>query len=311
MICVAICTRQRPEMLRRLLKTCAKITPDARSRLKFIIIENGEADNAESIADDFSDMLDITYLNEPRVGLVFARNAAIEGFLQTDANWMGVIDDDELISENWLIAMLDAIEAFPHCKVFAGPQLRLNPVEASRWLREEDKPNPKTGTANWDVSTANVMFQREVFSSDGLNLRFHPMFNLSGGEDTYLFYTLKDLGEDILWVQGAVCYEPTVIERSSAEFRAERIVQWSQNWGRLNMLRFGRFRGGWPVVIDLLTNSINFGTYSLSGLFISIINRDWGFKLMDSGLRFGFVAIGKFKALFLPLGTHYKDVIGK
>ena len=131
MICVTICTRERPKMLHRLLTSCTKIEPDNRSKLTFIVIENGEAAGVSSVVGEFQTQLDIAYVSEKKLGIVNARNAAVEQFLESGATWMASFDDDEIVSPGWLIAMLDAIDSYPECHVFAGPQIRIPPKNAS------------------------------------------------------------------------------------------------------------------------------------------------------------------------------------
>lgn len=312
MICVAICTRQRPKMLRRLLKTCENISPDARTEMQFLVVENGPAEDSERIVNDFKGKLDITYHHEPRVGLVFARNAAIDAYLETGATWMGMFDDDEIISEQWLTAMLDAVEQYPDCKSFTGPHIRITPVEA---INRQPKVNKtlayKTGKVIWNVTTANMLIKREVFASDGLNLRFNPMFNLSGGEDTCLFYTLKDLGEKIIWVQEAKTFEPTVVERTQRSILIDRNIHMGQNWGRLTILRFGRWRGGALNIFYMFRESVNFITFGLTGIMVSIFSQKHGHSIVNSAMGKGLYAVGVYKSFFALLGTHYKDVIGE
>ena len=67
MICITICTRQRPKMLRRALESCKNITPDQRSSVRFIVIENGAAETAQVIVSEFEPYLDIQYYHEPKL----------------------------------------------------------------------------------------------------------------------------------------------------------------------------------------------------------------------------------------------------
>jgi succinoglycan biosynthesis protein ExoM len=298
-------------MLRRVLESCENISPDARSNIRFIIVENGSAETAQDIVSDFKAGLAIEYTHEPRVGIVYARNAAVDAFLKTDAKWMATIDDDETVDAGWLTAMLDAIETYPRGKTFAGPHHRITPQGANRWLASKPMQNPKTGTPHWNASTANALFSREVFELDAMNLRFHPMFNLSGGSDTFLFFQLKDLGEDVLWVREAECFEPTVIERTRLRFRIKRTIQGSQNWSKTTILRFGKLKGGISVLLDGLNYAVNFITFGLVGGILYLFNRNAGFNVLNRSLAFGCMAIGYFKALTVKQGMLYDKVDGE
>lgn len=310
MICIAICTRERPKMLHQMLTSCAAIIQDKRSDLTFVVIENGEKKGAEAVADLFRAELDIQYVNEPNLGIVNARNASIEFLLASNADWMASFDDDEMVSPEWLCAMLDAMDQFPECNVFAGPQIRLAPETASRWFPFKSPKKLATGTPEWNVSTANVLFNRKVFSLDGLGLRFHPEFNFSGGEDTQLFYKLKDSGEQILWVCDAECIEPTIEERGTFVAQSERLVARSQNWGKINIMRFGNLRGGLLVCWFMLVTTVNVFSYAVIGIIVLVVSEDKGVAVLSKSLRSGLSAVGYFKALFLKDGRYYKVTDG-
>lgn len=310
MICVTICTHERPKMLHRLLTSCTKIKPDDRSKPTFIVVENGEASGASSIVDGFTAQLDISYVNEKELGIVNARNTAVEKFLLSGATWMASFDDDEIVSPGWLTAMLDAIDSYPECRIFAGPHIRIPPKNASIWLPHRVPKTMETGTINWDVSTANILFQRSIFSKNGLQSRFDTRFNLSGGEDTLLFYTLKDLGQEILWVSTAECVEPTIEARGTFRAKSNRILVKSHNWGKILLLRFGPLAGGLLVIWYLFASVLNVFSFAFIGAFAIVLSESKGIYFLSRSLQSGFQVIGYFKSLFLKNGKYYKNTDG-
>lgn len=310
MICVAICTRERPRMLHRMLTSCAAIILDQRSEIMFVVIENGKISGAEEVVDSFRNDIDIHYINEPKLGIVNARNASIEFFLDSSADWMASFDDDEVVSPEWLGAMLDAMECFPECNVFAGPHIRQSPKTASRWFPFENPKKIETGTPEWNVSTANVLFNRKVFSPDCMGLRFHPAFNFSGGEDTQLFYNLKDNGQKILWVSDATVVEPTIDERGTFAAQSQRLVARSQNWGKINIMRLGNFRGRLLVFWFMLATTLNVFSFAVLGTLVLVASENRGVKVLSKSLKNGLAAKGYFKSLFLKDGNYYADTDG-
>ncbi len=310
MLCVVICTRERPKMLRRLLESCIELTPDKRSEISFIVLENGPVLTAEPVIADFRQSLDISYFHEPRPGLVYARNAGIERFLATNAAWMGSIDDDEVMDDQWLIGMLDAMHTWPDCKVFAGQQVRVSLGNDRGWAQSKPKPELKTGTAKWDVTTGNVIFSRSVFAPNGLNLRYNPIFNFSGSEDTHLFYTLRKLNEDILWVNEAICFEPVHEARAAFFPRMKRQIQFAQSWGVAKKLIDGNFHGIIWLIFYTFVTGVNFITHTIIGAILFAFSQPLGVRIVNSGIHFGCRAIGYFKALFFKLGKLYEQVQG-
>ena len=297
-------------MLERALQSCAGINPPPTCALEFIIAENGPEKTAQSVIKKFDDRLNIQLINEPRIGVVHARNACIEQFLKGTSDWMVSFDDDVIVSSGWLQALLLAIPAYPDCKVFAGPQVRLASKNAGRWLPHRPFPALKTGTINWNASTANVIFNRIIFDPDGLNLRFDPAFNLSGGEDTRMFYMLKDLKQNIRWISDAIVTEPTPETRATFKARASRFILQAHNWGRLNVIRFGPLWGRALVFWFMFASALNVLTLGLIGVFALVYSERLGIKVFNKSLINGCEAIGYFRALFLSHSQFYARTDG-
>jgi len=297
-------------MLHRLLTSCTEISPDDRSKLSFIVVENGEAAGAFSVVNEFRTQLDISYVNESRLGIVNARNTAVEHFLASGAEWMASFDDDEIVSSGWLSAMLDAMDSYSECRVFAGPQIRVPPINASIWFPYDRQSSMETGTKNWNVSTANVLFQRSIFSTDGLNARFDIRYNLSGGEDTQLFYMLKDLGEEILWVSDAKCIEPTIDARGTFRAKSERITVRAQNWGNITVLRRSPVLGGLLVFWYLIASMLNVVSFTIIGIVVLVFSEPKGIYYLSRALESAFKALGYFMSLLSKSGRYYKETDG-
>lgn len=297
-------------MLRRLLESFLKLEKDSRSSIMLVVVENGEQAGAAEIVAAFSDRLDIHHVNEPQLGIVNARNTAIAYFLESGADWMASIDDDEIISPHWVSAMLDAIYRFSECRVFAGPQIRLTPENGSRWLPIKKPEDLITGKVNWNVSTANVLFKRDIFAANGMGMRFHPDFNFSGGEDTHFFHMLKDRGEPIFWVKEAECFEPTIEQRGTLKEKARRKITTSHNWGRINLMRFGAFTGGLLVFWYMIASVLNTFSFLVLGAVVLVFSEEKGVIVLSKSLQNALEAVGFFKALFGKSGTYYRNTDG-
>ena len=84
MLTIGICTRERPKILAALLESLAVSATQAGADVKILLVENGPPTGAKEVAEQFAGRLEIAYINEPRVGLVYARNAVVEAFLAGD-----------------------------------------------------------------------------------------------------------------------------------------------------------------------------------------------------------------------------------
>lgn len=314
MMTVAICTRQRPILLRKMLESCVKIRPDPRTDIQFIVVENGPREQAETIVRDFTDRLDIRYVHAPEVGLVNARNAAIEAFLEGGADWMASFDDDLVVDPDWLHNMVDVMQAYPGDVVFAGRQLRiLEDGSISKYHLIGPAFGSKNGIVNWNSSTANMVFHRSVFTSDGLTMRFHPVFNLTGGEDTYFALSLKDKGVNIRWVEDAIVREDIHEERTELAIHIKRGINNANSMGQIQILRFGKIRGRLYCLVLGGLSMVNVVTYtflSLLSLIIFPFHKGTTEKLWYSAQKSAFSSIGVLRAIFFEAKPLYAETAG-
>lgn len=97
----AICTRERPDDLRRALAALITLDPPA----PILVIDNSPVTNAtRAVVESFPG---VTYVMEPRKGLDNARNRALQEAM-TDI--VAFIDDDAVADRWWLSAILDAFD---------------------------------------------------------------------------------------------------------------------------------------------------------------------------------------------------------
>ena len=102
---VAICTRERPDDLRRALSAVAGLRPQA----PILVIDNCPATTAtREVVDEFPD---VRYVMEPNKGLDNARNRALR---EADTDIVAFIDDDAVADRHWLDAIV---------KAFADPEV--------------------------------------------------------------------------------------------------------------------------------------------------------------------------------------------
>ncbi len=92
-ITVAICTRGRPERLRNALRSLEDQDYPA---LRVLVVDNAPTDTeTRRVASEQSAQLDLDYIVEPRPGLSWARNRAIDDSSSEIIAWL---DDDERLT---------------------------------------------------------------------------------------------------------------------------------------------------------------------------------------------------------------------
>lgn len=116
-------------------------------------------------------------------GLSNARNT---GIAETDAPVIAFLDDDVLVGNGWLAALLQAVDAFPSASVFGGKTLALIDGDTPNWFSNAltgylscidwgDVAKPLV-PGQWVVG-ANIAYRRTVFEQFGL---FDPSLGRKG-----------------------------------------------------------------------------------------------------------------------------------
>jgi hypothetical protein len=189
-VAIAAPTVGRPDGLRRLLQGLAGLTFTriAEPEITVIVIDNDATPTALPIVESFRPLLrwPLVYRHEPRRGLVFARNAQLDS-APADADWLAMIDDDEVPVPEWLDALL-ATALARQAQFVAGPVLPAFVGDAPRWAREGGffEVGPLEDGADMTcLYTGNVLMALGPVRAAGW--RFDMSFNHSGGEDEQFF----------------------------------------------------------------------------------------------------------------------------
>jgi hypothetical protein len=96
-ITVAVCTRNQPDGLRRLLDSVLRC---AYPRFRILVVDNAPVDDrAERVAREAGERGILSYVREPRPGLSNARNRALRESAGEIVAWT---DDDAVADEFWL-----------------------------------------------------------------------------------------------------------------------------------------------------------------------------------------------------------------
>ncbi len=118
---VAVCTKDRPNDLTNCLRHLLRIRANAADDVDLLVIDN--APSNQSTRDIVMALADVRYVLEPREGLNFARNRALE---VSTADIIAFIDDDVTIDQGWLEGLRYALNQHPDAAAFTGLVL---PVE--------------------------------------------------------------------------------------------------------------------------------------------------------------------------------------
>jgi glycosyltransferase involved in cell wall biosynthesis len=115
---VAICTRGRPDMLARCLRSLLAIRPaeaDDPRHFDVLVIDNHPSDDATERL--VAELPGVRYACEPRPGLDFARNCALR---EAKGAWTAFLDDDVTVDRFWLEGLEEAVAEHPDAASITG-----------------------------------------------------------------------------------------------------------------------------------------------------------------------------------------------
>ncbi len=133
---LAICTHDRPQLLKQLVD---RIAPElARLEIALIVVDSAsEPVAAAAVRDCLRPHAEAQLMRIDAPGVSIARNAALHS---ADTPWLAFIDDDEIPDENWAHEALALISRLPgNCAACGGdvvpqwPQDRPVPAIGPRW----------------------------------------------------------------------------------------------------------------------------------------------------------------------------------
>ncbi len=112
---VAVCTRDRPETLRRLLDS---LVAQRYPRVNVLVVDNApSSDSTRRVVASVAHACDIDYVREPRAGLSWARNRALASARDEIIAWA---DDDAVCDPWWAAEVARAFVGLPSAGAVTG-----------------------------------------------------------------------------------------------------------------------------------------------------------------------------------------------
>jgi succinoglycan biosynthesis protein ExoM len=247
-ISVCVPTLRRNRMLERLLRKLVLQETGDLFDFSVVVVDNDATGHAKETVRRLKDelRLDIKYGIEPEQTIPAARNHALR---LAQGNYIGIIDDDEVPPQHWLITLYCAIHTFDVDGAL-GPVHPFFDQKPPEWLVKSrfcERPVLRTGTLlQWSQTrTGNVLLKKEVF--DKHRLCFDRKFK-TGGSDQEFFKQAMSAGCRFIAVEEAPVYEIVPPERWTKSYYLKRALVNGFNSYRY---RVGRKDGLSKVTIPL------------------------------------------------------------
>jgi glycosyltransferase involved in cell wall biosynthesis len=305
-------------MLISLIGSWASMALPERTSVVFLIVENDEAPlSRETVLSHASlaNGTEVRYVHEPELGIPFGRNRAAKEAIALGADLLAFVDDDEIVSRDWLVEMIAAYRASE--AVLIGGPLRVKETErdlpyldrimdrciAQRYLRKETRAARRaglSGTPGVTIVTNNWLGETALFSEHGI--WFDEKMRFTGGTDSKLCAEVKAAGLPTAWAEKAAVYEEIPRERLSIGYQYKRgRDQSSTNYHRkLEKTPAARLNVLVSVPIKLVI---------VTGLVLALPFTG-GRTLLDAVRTSGWIA-GRFDALFGRRSDLYRTVTGE
>lgn len=214
---IIIATYNRAQNLARTLHslTCQTL---ASTLFEIVVVNNNSQDDTETVCTKFANdnpQLNFKMVTEPEQGLSHARNAGIKNSI---GEYIAIIDDDEEVNSEFAKSYYDFFEKYTEAAAAGGQIIPLYEYEPPRWLTKYTE-RPISGTLrmgskikemgkNRFPGGGNMGIRRSMVEKYGA---FNPELGRTGksllaGEEKDLFKRLRDGGEKIFYIPGAIIY---------------------------------------------------------------------------------------------------------
>lgn len=234
-ISILICTRDRSDYLQKNLESIENIRVSDGLAYEVLLIDNGSTDGTRELAETFVRKRPELYKYhfEPQGGKSNALNSALS---HARGEILVFTDDDVIVDENWIQAILDTFARRDDAIAVQGKILLQK--ELGR-LPEWYDPDYLIGLPYFDPSPtecpcdtlvgANMAIRREAFEKYDL---FDPRLGKGGsgsGFETEFCTRLRNGGEKIIYQPEAVVFHEFYEHRLTWEYLCERAEQLASN----------------------------------------------------------------------------------
>lgn len=201
-ILLAIPTRNRPELLERCLRSLPAGAPSARHSVETLVIDNAsDPDRAPRLERlrAAAPGLALALVVEPRRGIPFARNRALDEADARGVDALAFLDDDQTIAPGWLDVLARVQEETGATAVKSAVTWEFEPPGR---YRDHFRDDLADAAAQGSARPLEFVATNGVLVMGGLwrrhSLRFDERFPAAGGEDTLFFTQATRRGERLV-----------------------------------------------------------------------------------------------------------------
>ncbi|WP_018426041.1 glycosyltransferase family 2 protein [Hoeflea sp. 108] len=242
---ICVCTFRRPELADTLRSLEAMELPRGYG-VGVVVADNDDMPSASALVTELASKLSlpVRYVHAPAGNISVARNACLDA---SSADLVAFIDDDEKATDQWLMRLVERLDA-TGADVVLGPVRARYASTAPRWMRMGDFHSTYPVFVGCEIRTGytcNVLLRARAASVAGR--RFSLLRGQTGGEDTEFFDQVHRSGGTFAYASDAWVEEPVPVGRASFGWLSRRRYRVGQTHGRL----IGTRRSGLAVIPEL------------------------------------------------------------
>lgn len=262
-ISICICTFKRADGLSSTLASMQNARYPA-AVVEFVVVDNDPAGSARDLVLGREWRLPgaLRYEVEPTSGVGHARNRCLR---VARGQWICFVDDDEVVSSDWLVRLWEHAHENKADGVF-GPVVALTPCLPPWHVKSGffDRHHAVSGTTmDWrHCASGNVLIRKDLLLGLG---GFDAQFARSGAEDTDLFRRCRDAGAQLVWCEEAVIEETVSVHRLSRQWAWLRAYLGGQNFARL----VRRHDGAGPFLVVVVKGLMGILVYAWPAAFLA------------------------------------------
>jgi len=205
---IGVCTCDRPNLLPRTVASLNKLKIPFHVRASIAVVDNGRQYSAKDTVESLkSDGLfeHIAYIREEESSIPLARNHILDYAKECKADYIAMLDDDEIVYSCWLADLLCHAEREGADVVYG----KVDVIFASSspkfldHLRIHGKFPNRAGWAKTAI-TGNALIATSILKN---GIRFDERLRLTGGEDSQFFEDIAAAGGKIFYTPDANIYE--------------------------------------------------------------------------------------------------------
>ncbi|MCP3937329.1 MAG: glycosyltransferase [Actinomycetia bacterium] len=208
-VAICIATFRRPIGLERLLGSVAELSVPEGVDVSVIVCDNDPDRSAFEHLTAEPPALPFTFqvVHQPDRGVASVRNSLVGAAVESGADGIAFIDDDEEVPVAWLANLVE-IQHETGVAIVSGPVASVFEVDPPDWLSQLgyfdpiDRSEAELATF---ANSNNVLMHTSVLGGDCSP--FDTRLNLTGGEDTHFFRRCIVAGHKIRWTEQSMPLE--------------------------------------------------------------------------------------------------------